>query len=90
MTQWDKLSGNIWETYGFDPHNKNTWSYAINHGAGNIGDDIDFSEFEVYSAQIEAAVRDQVKDNITMEQNEAGVPEYKPEEMEKDKIDLEM
>ena len=47
MTQWDKLSGNIWETYGFDPHNKNTWSYAINHGAGNIGDDIDFSEEEI-------------------------------------------
>ena len=47
MTEWDKMSGNIWETYGFDPYNKNTWSYAINHGAGNIGDDIEFGEEEI-------------------------------------------
>lgn len=47
MTEWDKMSGNIWEIYGFDPYNEKTWSYAINYGAGNIGDDIEFSEEEI-------------------------------------------
>ena len=54
--------------------------------------DIDFNEFEGYSAQIEAAVRDQLKDNITMEPNEAGVSEYDPAKLdiEKDKSNLEI
>ena len=47
MTDWDKMSGNIWETHGFDPYNKNTWSYAINYGVGNIGDDIEFDKVSI-------------------------------------------
>ena len=31
MTDWDRESGNVWKSYGFDPYDDSSWAYALAH-----------------------------------------------------------
>ena len=47
MTDWDKLSGNIWKSLGFDPYDTSCWSYIIGHYGYELNIDIDTVDINI-------------------------------------------